>query len=367
MSMAFPNTSEKRSVLFVIDSMDAGGAERVTLTLAGIFAAHGYRVDLIICDDLVTYEIPDSIHLHVLGFEKSFAAYPRYAKKLGRMIETLQRAHGKPYDLILVALQKATRLMKRFRHPNVYHIVHSTFSQSAFKNKKGLKRFFRRRKLHRVYNDLNIIAVSKGIQDDLVDVIGVRPASIRTIYNPIDKEKIRTLAEESNPVTEPDYIVHVGRLSQVKRHDVLLRAYHESGLGCKLVLVGEGEERSAIETLIAELDLQDKVILAGFMPNPYPIIKGARLLVLSSEYEGLPTVLVEALMLGTLPVSTDCKSGPNEILIEELGAFLAAVNRPDDLAGKILAAHEGGIEIREALYERFLPKNVFAQYEGLID
>ncbi|HZF71588.1 glycosyltransferase [Sulfuricurvum sp.] len=358
---------QNKNVLFVIDSMGIGGAEKITLTLAKSFADNGYDVDLIVCDNAVLMEIPNEIKLHILDFKKSFLDYTRYRIKLHRMIDNLIRENGYDYDLILVELQKATKLMQGYDHPNIYHCIHSTLSQSAFKNRKGLRLFFKKRTLQKIYNGLNIIAVSDGIKDDLLNTMGIKPQSIHTIYNPIDREHITHLVLEANLVNEDNYIVHVGRFDRAKRHDILLKAFLRSNLDTKLVLVGDGNERSNIIAWIEELGLKEKVIVLGFVQNPYPIIKHAKLLVLSSEFEGLPSVLIEALMLGIPVISTDCKSGPGEIMTGTLAEYLVPVNDIKRLSMMMQTVYIAPYRIPASTVEKFIPGKIFQNYNDLLN
>jgi glycosyltransferase involved in cell wall biosynthesis len=347
--------------------MGIGGAEQITLTLAKRFVDNGYDVDLIVCDNVVLLDIPSEINLHVLDFKKSFMDYTRYRIKLHRMIDDLIKENGYDYDLILVELQKATRLMRGYNHPKLYHCVHNTLSMTAFKNRKGLKLFFKKRTLQKMYNGLNIITVSDGIKDDLLNTIGIKPQSIQTIHNPIDREHIARLALEPNPVQESDYIVHVGRFDPAKRHDVLLRAFALSNLDTKLVLVGDGSERDKIIAWIDTFGLHDKVIMCGFIQNPYPIIKNAKLLLLSSVHEGFGVVLVEALMLGAPVISTDCKSGPNEIMIGPLTEYLVPVNDVEKLSETLLRVYHHPYVIPNTLMDRFLPETIIHTYMDLME
>jgi glycosyltransferase involved in cell wall biosynthesis len=283
------------------------------------------------------------------------------------MIDDLIRENGYEYDLILVKLQKATRLMLGYNHPNLYHCVHNTLSMTAFKNRKGLKLFFKKRSLQKIYNGLNIITVSDGIKDDLLTIIEIKPQSIQTIHNPIDREHITRLALEPNPVQEDDYIIHVGRFDPAKRHDILLKAFALSNLNTKLVLVGDGSERDKIIAWIDTFGLHDKVIMCGFIQNPYPIIKNAKLLLLSSVHEGFGVVIVEALMLGTPVVSTDCKSGPNEIMTGSLAAYLVSVNDVEKLSETLQRIYHNPYVIPNTLMDQFLPATIVRSYMDLME
>jgi glycosyltransferase involved in cell wall biosynthesis len=238
---------------------------------------------------------------------------------------------------------------------------------TAFKNRKGLKLFFKKRSLQKIYNGLNIITVSDGIKDDLLTIIEIKPQSIQTIHNPIDREHITRLALEPNPVQEDDYIIHVGRFDPAKRHDILLKAFALSNLNTKLVLVGDGSERDKIIAWIDTFGLHDKVIMCGFIQNPYPIIKNAKLLLLSSVHEGFGVVIVEALMLGTPVVSTDCKSGPNEIMTGSLAAYLVSVNDVEKLSETLQRIYHNPYVIPNTLMDQFLPATIVRSYMDLME
>jgi len=356
----------KKKILMVIDSMGIGGAEKVTLTLAKGFIKEGHSVDLVICDNIVGFDIPSKIKLYRLNFQKSFMDYTRYRHKLHNLIKKIVETNQKEFDLILVNLQKSTRLMSGYRHEKIFHIVHSTFSQSALKDKKGLKLFFRKRKLQQIYNGLNIITVSKGIEDDLLNMIDILPKSIQTIYNPVDVDELCELSMKQQIIPKDNYIVHIGRFSKVKRHDILLKAFQKIDLDVKLILVGDGEEKENIVQLIDELNLNKRVVLLGFLQNPYPIMKHAKILILSSEYEGLPTVLIEALALDTLIISTDCKSGPREIMVNELSNYLVKNKNIDALSNKINEVYTCPYLIKSSYIEPFILSNILLKYRLLM-
>jgi len=113
------------------------------------------------------------------------------------------------------------------------------------------------------------------------------------------------------------------------------------------------------------MGIKEQVEILGFMKNPYPVIKNAKLLILSSEREGLPTVLVEALILGTPVVSTNCISGPSEILTEDLSHYLSKVNDAEDLADKIAKALSSYIPITDSTVEKFSAGNIYKKYKKL--
>jgi glycosyltransferase involved in cell wall biosynthesis len=165
---------------------------------------------------------------------------------------------------------------------------------------------------------------------------------IRVIYNPIVTpalfEKSRVLLEHPwFKSGEPPVLLAAGRLTGQKGFDVLIRAFARvrKDHRVRLLIVGEGEERPALEAMIREYELGQDVSMPGFVPNPYNYMAHAAAFVLSSRWEGLPTVLVEALALGAPIISTDCPSGPREILMGGKYGQLLPVDDPGALAAAI--------------------------------
>ena len=194
-----------------------------------------------------------------------------------------------------------------------------------------------------------IVVVSQGVRDDLSQLTGIPRERITVIYNPsVVKAEVLAKAQASldHPwfgAGRPPVLVAVGRLQQQKDYPMLIRAFAQvrRGRAARLVILGEGRERSKLELLVEELGLEQDVSLPGFVENPYAYMSQASLFVLSSKWEGLPTVLVEALCCGTPAVATDCPSGPREILKDGQYGQLVPVGDADALARAIEVSLDG--------------------------
>lgn len=303
------------NICIIIDRLDIGGAERVAMSLANNLLQNAHRITIITIDNIVKIEVDSRIQLYTLHFEKRMFKYLYNQKKMYAFLNQVQKETG-TFDLILVHLYKSSRIMQHYPHPCCYHIVHSTQSKSALKDKQGFARWRARQKIKSVYDNQNLICVSDGVKNDLLSVINIKPKTIQTIYNPFNFDEIKNESEQNCTLpTEEDYFAFVGRLVKEKRADYLLEAYAKSKIPQHLLIIGDGEEMVALRELSILLGIQDKIHFIGAVSNPYPYIKKARTLVLCSLYEGLPTVLIEALILQTPVISTNCPSGPKEILI----------------------------------------------------
>jgi N-acetylgalactosamine-N,N'-diacetylbacillosaminyl-diphospho-undecaprenol 4-alpha-N-acetylgalactosaminyltransferase len=160
-----------------------------------------------------------------------------------------------------------------------------------------------------------VIAVSRGVGDDLVRNYGLATSQIVTIHNTIEIDRIvQSARAEPSIVLPADYIVAVGRLVANKNFSMLLRSYARANIASALMILGEGPERSRLTALAAALGIADRVHLPGFVPNPHAIVARARFYVSSSNAEGFPNAMLEAMCVRQPVVATDCDSGPAEIL-----------------------------------------------------
>ncbi|MBH4410159.1 glycosyltransferase [Pseudomonas aeruginosa] len=205
------------------------------------------------------------------------------------------------------------------------------------RHRSGLSRWFKHYKIRHTYENRNVVAVSGAVLHDLSQVLAIPLRRKAVIHNPFDIPEIQRLAEAPFEMQGQDYIIHVGRFHEHKRHDRLLRAFALSKIDASLVLMGKGSDAkiNQLKQLAAKLGIENKIVFRPFETNPYPWIKGARLLVLSSDCEGFGNVLVESIICQTPPVSTNCPGGPAEILTGPLARGLTALT--DESLAKTLA------------------------------
>jgi glycosyltransferase involved in cell wall biosynthesis len=188
-----------------------------------------------------------------------------------------------------------------------------------------------------------IVAVSQGVADDLISLLNLPHEKVTVIYNPVVTPELFEQAKQ--PANHPWFeqnrlpvILAVGRLTKAKDYPTLFRAFSlvRQIRPAKLLILGEGEERANLERLAIELGIQNDVSMPGFVDNPFAFMAKASVFVLSSAWEGLPTVLIEALACGCPVVATDCRSGPREILGNGRYGRLVPVGDHEALAKAIL-------------------------------
>ncbi len=310
-------------ILMIIDGLPGGGAEKVVLTLCQGMQQSGHDVSLISLRDVCNYPIPDGVGYQVIKDScrspwRKLTELARRAAMLDRAITANEQQDGR-YDLVFSNLHKTDRIVSRSKvidRKRLWFCIHGILSTSYLGHRTGLDRWLKRRKVARVYQRQNIVAVSQAVGNDLRQNLGIEPNRLEVINNPFDITAIEQQAAEPCELAGQDYLIHVGRFHSHKRHDRLLKAYALSGIQASLALVGTGDKQhiDQIKRLAEELNIGDRVLFLGFQANPYPLIKHATMLVLSSDSEGFGNVLVEALLCNTPVVSTRCPGGPEEIL-----------------------------------------------------
>lgn len=310
--------------------------------LANGIAARGYEVDIILARAEGPYlaDVSRYVRLVDLGATRVIASLPGLVRYLRQerpdaMLSALNYANV--VAIIAKGLAQVSTRLVVSEHSNIS--LSKQFSRGLIP-----RLVFRLMAWVYPYAD-SIVAVSSGVADNLAQEIGLARESIKVIYNPVVTPALENFAQ--NPISHPWFepgsppvIMGVGRLSAIKDFTTLIKAFAivRAQCPCRLIILGEGELRGKLETLIKKLDLESEVSLPGFMDNPWSYISRAAVFVLSSKGEGLPTVLIEAMACGCPVVSTDCPSGPGEILENGKWGRLVQVGNIDGLAAAILEA-----------------------------
>ena len=305
-------------IAFFLPSLRGGGAQRVIVNLAHGIIERGLPVDVVLgaATGVFLDQLPPAVRLVDLRARRllrSIGPLSGYLRRERPRVLVSSMSHGN-----LVALW-AARLAGR--DTPVVVTVHNTMSQST-PQQGALAGGLWPHLLRTFYPWARcVVAVSHGAADDLARTSGLPRNRVRVVYNPVITPSIMALARQKPDHPwfdpgQPPVILGVGRLTRQKDFPTLIRAFAEVRRRhpARLIILGEGEDRRLLESLIGELGLNDAVALPGFRENAMAYMAGSALFVLSSAWEGLPTVLIEALAAGTRVVSTDCPSGPREIL-----------------------------------------------------
>ncbi|MEO5345405.1 MAG: glycosyltransferase [Magnetococcus sp. YQC-9] len=323
----------------IVTNLRGGGAEKAFIQYASLLHRAGHEVSLVLLEDLRQHEVPGGVPVTGLSrpgepVSKGWLGKRWLAWRLKQRLKAL--TGEKPFDLILSTLPFADEVCRQAGLPHHWMRVANTLSREieALRSTDPGKAARRLERYRTLYDGQHVIAVSSGVAADLRENLKINPAALRVIHNPFDLRGIPERARAPQPTlpTEP-YAIHVGRFAKQKRHDLLLSAWQRMREPRLLLLLTEPD--AGLQQMIQERDLSDRVIITGFQTNPYPWIAGARLLILSSDHEGMPNVLIEALACGTPVVSTDCPSGPRELLATDLPEALVPMNDVDALVAGI--------------------------------
>ena len=348
----------KKKFMFIVKDLYGGGAEKVLINTAALLQSNGHNVQVYVLRSRVEHELPSGIYPRNIACVNKFtqAISNVFVEKLQAKIIEREINKYAPNVIISCACDKITRHLPRCL--NIYYWIHGSplsFTKDVGKSCRKFKLFYEGKK---------IICVSNGMANDVMKT-GASLKSCRVIYNPFDIKGLQERAEEKVNLPFSNYLLHVGSFEERKRHDRLLDAYKLSGIDTPLVIMGKGGLENQIRKKIVALDLSRKVIVMGFQKNPFPYIKNAKALILTSDAEGLPTVLIEALICHTPIISTNCQSGPSEILVDELKRYLIGCDDVPDLARAIREVDQHPPEISSSYYEKFSSENTISKFMEL--
>lgn len=374
---------EKQKVLFFISSIDGGGAERVMVDI--LCHIDKSRIDPVLVLLYSTENSPYKEYLpqdiRVIITKRKSDSFPEKIKQFIAFVRIVRRESPQSILSMLTHNNIMTILAGMLFKIRVFACEHSTLGE-VIKTKEGKKMLglstsILVKGLYRFAS--KVIAVSEGIKDNLIEEFKISPKKIEVIYNPIDMDRIFKLSKmpardisikkKGSPV-----IIAMGRLAWVKGFDVLIRAVSRvvKEMEARLIILGEGIDREALERLTVELGLVDNISFPGFQKNPYPFLLSADIFVLSSRYEGLPIVILEAMACDLPVIAADCKSGPREILQNGRCGLLVPVMDEVALSDGIMkllkdnALRENFSKLGKERIMDFSADKIVSQYEKLL-
>lgn len=344
--------NESGPLAIYISNLTGGGIERVAVNLANEIAERGLAVDLVLAkaEGAFLNQVRPRVRVVDLGASRvltSLLALGRYVPALTRYI---RRERPRAMLSIMNHANVIALVARRLSGIETRLIVseHNNLSASIQRNLTAIGARcgpIMPWVMRCTYPWADrVVAVSMGVADDLAWRIKLPRKKIDVIYNPAvtDQIALSAVAPLHHPwfaPGEPPVILGVGHLITRKGFDLLLGAFAKLRKTCpaRLVIIGEGRQRPVLEALINQLGIGKDAALAGFQANPFNYMRHAALFVLSSDHEGLPTVLIEAMACGTSVISTNCPSGPAEILENGKWGRLVPTGNVDALADAMLA------------------------------
>lgn len=329
-------------VLFVLPRMVSGGVERVTLSLIRGFQQEGH--DCALALRRAQGEFLDEAKSLCTVREIAARGLHQFVPHLAWLIRTWQPTHVVTASADVGVLTWLAMRMTQ-RRLRWVHGVHNTHALVALRDgTRGRIRFWLDARCAAfVYHHADaIVAVSDGVRDEIVGGFHIAPERVARIYNPVvPHTELCLVAEPRHDPAEPYSIVAMGRLARQKGFDILIEAMARVPQPWKLDIWGEGGDRQMLQALIADRDLQKRISLRGYTSEPFSVLRRADLFVLSSRWEGLPTVVIEALACQCQVVATDCPQGPREILDGGRFGQLVPPGQPNALGEAITRAVSG--------------------------
>lgn len=308
-----------KKVAILISSLAMGGAERVVSTLLNEFKRVNVNVVLVLMDSTIKYNLPQDQEIVYLK-QNDLKQYP--IEKFFSLIywayqyKKLCSQHNIDISLSFMNRANYINIISRFFGSKSKIVISERIVSSNEYSTQSIKDILSRSLVKKLYPKADLILPnSQGIQRDLIENFHIDETLIEVINNPIDIDKINEMSDEplDNPLDKSRFnFITVGRLHPQKNHKILLEAIKE--LDANLYIIGEGYLKNQLLEQIQALSLQNRVFLLGNQTNPFKYLKQADCFLFSSNYEGFPNVVLEALAVGLPVISTDCNSGPREIL-----------------------------------------------------
>ena len=335
---------KSKNILILCATMQKGGAERViSLLLKELENEQNIKVHFMMMEDGIDYDLPKSITPIILSNSKKSGVQkllelPLVSLKLKKYIKE------NDIDTVMSFLYRPNyiNILTKIFGSNHKSIINIRSTTSRYKN-EGLLGKINLFLINNLFDKADlIISNSKGVDEDLKSIMNIT-TNTKVIYNPVDIKYINSKKDICEDVDfdfkeDKKYVISVGRLIPLKRNMDLITAFYElqkDDDSLELIFLGDGILKTELKTECTKLGVKDKVHFLGNVKNPFYYLAKSDLFVLTSEFEGFPNVLVEAMACGLPVISSDCKSGPREILEDEKYGLLYPVGDISSLIEKI--------------------------------
>ena len=314
-----------KNIAIIVQKLNGGGAERVAANLSQMLHDK-YNVHLIVFNGQ-SIKYPYSATLHDLNLPHTQGKFSKFVQFIKRIV-AVYKIKKTNHISASISLMDGANLVNVFSKTGdkIITSIHSTLSKSRFKTMPQKIWNILLVRLVASRSDV-VVAVSEGVRQDLIRNFGLKSANLITIYNACNTEHIHKSFEHcqnKNSMVLENSIITMGRLTEPKGQWHLIRAFSavvEAVPNATLYILGEGPLREKLGKLVSDLNLTKHVIFLGFREPPYQYLVQSKVFVLSSLYEGHPMVLIEAMACGLPCISTDCMSGPREVLAPSTSGF----------------------------------------------
>ena len=325
---------KNQNILLISPQLVIGGSEKALINLAEAMLKLNYNVHILTLNDNIELPIAKELLIHkIKPFKWIRAKYIKeriISRKIAQLYRDLQ------FSICISNFTTTRKWLPKEIEQKTFYYVHFDYRllYEKYRTQKQHKFAKFKKKIFNYFNNRNLICVSKGVEKTLLKTFSIIPSSSHILYNNLDFNKIRKLSDAYFIKHNTPYIIHVGRFDlENKRQDLLLEAFTKIKTDIELIMLTQINE--TLEDMVSQHPKKNKIKLIPFTPNPYPWMRAAKLLILCSDSEAFGNVLVEALALGTPVISTNCYSGPREILTGTMSKWLVEPNDSNALANKI--------------------------------
>jgi glycosyltransferase involved in cell wall biosynthesis len=330
------------NILLFLKNLQGRGVSKVYLNLAKGLKLYGHNPIIVIREDIIDFETDNEIYI----------IQENSSQKVDRLVQE------KNIDFIISNNVKFLQNLHNISQDKIFYTVHMLWGERVFKQLR-IKKWL---ELKKEYKNKNMIVDSNAVKNDLLKKIGIKPKRIEVIPDIFDYDEIITKANAFIP-QEKNYLIHIGAFSKEKNHKLLLKSYAKLNTPYDLVLLGSGKLEEEMKKLAKKLHIENKVHFLGFVKNPYPYLKHAKMLITTSDNEGLPGVVIESMLLGTAVVSTNSK-GVRDILQDKFKKFICTKKT---LTQTIQKALESYPKIDTQAFKKRYSFEIIKRYERLFN